>query len=109
MRQFGASEFSKNQKDIRDVERLSHDELKVVELGGCVGNWYEIEFVMNVLKYAHKFEQIVVSPYWREDDSSNWKSDPEWFESGCKRMREKLQGQEVVGREKLVFIDEEEG
>lgn len=105
MRQFRASKFSENQKDIRDVERLSHNEVKVVELGGCVGNWYEIELVMNVLKYVHKLEQIVVSPYWRENDSLNWMSDPEGFESGYERMREKLQGQEVVGREKLVFID----
>jgi hypothetical protein len=39
-----------NHKDIRDVEVFSHDEVEVIELGGCVGNWYEIEFVMNVPK-----------------------------------------------------------
>ena len=100
MKQFRDSEFSKIQKDIRDIERLSHDVLKVVELGGCVGNWYEIEFIMNVLKYVHKLEKIVVSFYQRKDDSLTWKS-----KSGCERIREKLQGQEVVEREKLVFVD----
>ncbi|XP_045794932.1 F-box/LRR-repeat protein At3g58900-like [Trifolium pratense] len=96
--------FFEKQKDIRDVEIFSHDEIKVIEFGGCVGNWFEIEFVMNILKYAHKLEQIVVSPYFREDDSSNWMFDPLWFQSGRERMIEKLQGEEVVGREKLMFI-----
>lgn len=85
LRQFGASEFSKNHKDISDVERFFHDELKVVELRGCVGNLYEIECVMNALKYPHKLEIIVVS--WRECESLNWVFDLKWFESGCKRMR----------------------
>jgi hypothetical protein len=73
-------------------------------LGGCVGNWYEIAFVMNVLKHAHKLKQIVVSPYWREGGSSKLKFDPVWFQSGRERMSKKLQGDEVVGREKLVLI-----
>lgn len=30
-------------------------------MGGCVDNWYEIEFVRNVLKYVHKLEQMVVT------------------------------------------------
>jgi len=73
-------------------------------LQGCVGNWYEIELVMNVLKCAHMLEQIVVSPYWRENDSQKWKSDPVWFQNGHERMIEKLQGEEVLGREKLVLM-----
>ncbi|XP_045794900.1 putative F-box/LRR-repeat protein At3g59170 [Trifolium pratense] len=101
---FADSIFSKNQKDFKDVQIFSHDELKVIELGGCVGNWHEIEFVMNVLKYARSLNQIVVSPYWREGDSLNWKCNPMWFESGRERMREKLKGNEVVGREKLMLI-----
>jgi hypothetical protein len=93
------------QKDIRDVEVFSHDEIKVIKFGGCVGNWFEIEFVMNVLKYAHKLEQIVViSPYYREDDPLDWNYDDLWFQSGRERMIEKLQGEEVVGREKLVLV-----
>ncbi|KAK2364616.1 hypothetical protein QL285_089465 [Trifolium repens] len=86
------------QYDIRDVEVSSHNELKVIELGGCVSNWFEIEFVMNVLKYTNKLEQIVVSPYWR------YGSNPVWFQGGRERMIEKLQGENVVGKEKLVFI-----
>ncbi|WJX85596.1 hypothetical protein P8452_68033 [Trifolium repens] len=96
------SYFVTNQKDIRDVEMFSHDEIKVIELGGCVGNWFEIEFVINVLKYAHKLEQIIVSPYWREGEPSDSNHDPEWFQSGRKRMSEKLQ--EAIGREKLVLV-----
>ena len=49
----------------------SHDKVGVIELGGCLGNSYEIEFVMNVQKYSHKLERIVLSPYWREDHSSD--------------------------------------
>jgi hypothetical protein len=72
-------------------------------LRGCVGNWYEIEFVMNVLKYAHKLEQIVVCPYWRVHDSLDWNSNHVWFQSGRERMIEKLRG-EVVETKKLVFL-----
>jgi hypothetical protein len=93
-----------NHKDIRDVEVFSHDEVEVIELGGCVGNWYEIEFVMNVLKYAPKLKQIVLSPYWREDGSSDWNSNPVWFQSGREKISEKFQGEEIVGREKLVLL-----
>ncbi|XP_045794120.1 uncharacterized protein LOC123888993 [Trifolium pratense] len=97
-------EFSKNQKDIRDVEIFSHDEIKIIELRGCVGNWYEIEFIMNVLNYAHKLEQIVVSPYWRESDTLDWKSNPVWFQSGRKKMSELLLDEKMIGREKLVLM-----
>jgi hypothetical protein len=38
---------------------------------------------MNVLKYAHKLEQIIVSPYWREGEPSDWNHDPE-FKVGVK-------------------------
>jgi len=98
-------EFFTNQKDSRDFETFSHDEVKVVELGGFVGNWYEIELVMNVLKYAHKLEQIVVSPYWRDQrDPLNLKSNSVWFQSGRKNMIEKLQSKEIAGGEKLVLM-----
>ncbi|MCH79656.1 F-box/LRR-repeat protein [Trifolium medium] len=101
---FTEPEFFENQNDVtRDVETFSHDEIKVIELGGCVGNWFEIEFVMNVLKYAHKLEHIVMSPYWREDDELDWKSNSVWFQSGRKRVSEKLQIEEVIGREKVVL------
>ncbi|RHN82480.1 putative leucine-rich repeat domain, L domain-containing protein [Medicago truncatula] len=95
----------KKQKVVKDVEICSHDEIRVIELGGCVGNWYEIEFVMNALKYAQKHERIVLSPYRREHDSVDWKSDPPvWSQNGCQRIRQKLQSEDVVGREKVVFV-----
>ncbi|XP_045794106.1 putative F-box protein At1g49610 [Trifolium pratense] len=93
-----------NQNVVKDVDICSHDEVRVIELRGCVGNWYEIEFVMNVLRYAHKLERIVLSPYWRECDSWDWKSDPVWFQNGRQRISEKLLNENVVGREKLVLI-----
>ncbi|KAI5423854.1 hypothetical protein KIW84_030177, partial [Lathyrus oleraceus] len=99
-------EIIENQKDARDLEAFSHDEVKVIELRGCVGNWYEIEFAMNVMKYANKLERIVLSPYWRDDidESLDWNSNPAWFQNGRQRIAEKLQNEEVVGREKLVLI-----
>ncbi|KAK2419366.1 putative F-box/LRR-repeat protein [Trifolium repens] len=93
-----------NQKVVKEVDICSHDRVKVIEVGGCVGNLYEIEFVMNVLRCAHKLERIVLSPYWREHDSLDWNSDPVWFQNGRQRISEKLQSENVVGREKLVLI-----
>ncbi|KEH24694.1 hypothetical protein MTR_7g117735 [Medicago truncatula] len=89
---------------MRDVETFSHDEVKIIELGGCVGNWFEIEFVMNVLKYCHKLQQIIVGPYWRESDTLDWNSYHLWFQSGRRRMSQKLQDKEIVGLEKLVLV-----
>lgn len=96
--------FLVKQKDIRDVETFSHNEVKIVELGGCVGNWFEIEFVMNVLKHAQKLELIVLGPYWEGNDSLGSNSDRMWFKSGRERINKKLQGELVVGRKKVVLI-----
>jgi hypothetical protein len=82
-----------------DIGDFSHAELKNVELGGCTGNDFELEFIFNILKFSPKLQKMVVSPYWREDDSMVWNADFEKF----KTMREKLQGEEVIGREKLVL------
>ncbi|CAI8615671.1 unnamed protein product [Vicia faba] len=93
------------QKVARDVDTFSHEEVKVIELRGCVGNWYEIEFAMNVIKYANKLERIVLSPYWRDTvESFDWSSDLAWFQNGRQRITEKFQTEELVGREKLVLI-----
>lgn len=93
--------FFESQKDIKNLEVFSHDEIKVIEMGGCVGNWYEIGFVMNVLKYAPKLERIVLSPYCRHHDSLDWNSNPVWFQNGRERIRKKLEG-EVIGRVELI-------
>ncbi|XP_058742587.1 F-box/FBD/LRR-repeat protein At3g14710-like [Vicia villosa] len=98
-------EIIENQKVARDVEAFSHEEVKVIELSGCVGNWYEIEFAMNIMKYANKLERIVLSPYWRDIvESLEWSSNIAWFQNGRQRISEKFQSEEVVGREKLVLI-----
>ena len=104
--QITSPEIIENQKVDRDVEAFSHDEVKDIELRGCVGNWYEVEFAMNVMIYANKLERIVLSPYWRDDmdEFLNWTSNPAWFQNGRQRIAETLQNEEVVGREKLVLI-----
>ncbi|CAK8544850.1 unnamed protein product [Lathyrus sativus] len=94
---FTNPKFLKNQKDIEDIERFSHNKVKVIELGGCVGNWFEIEFVINILKYVSKLEQVVLSPCWKEHGTMNWMSDPVSFQIARERITEKLQGQQVVG------------
>ncbi|KAI5423928.1 hypothetical protein KIW84_030231 [Lathyrus oleraceus] len=99
--------FLKNQKDIRDIEDIeafSHDKVKVIELGGCVGNWFEIEFIINILKYVPKLEQMVLNPGWKEHGTLDWVSDTVSFQSARQRISEKLQGENVVGREKIVLV-----
>ncbi|CAL5215409.1 unnamed protein product [Lathyrus oleraceus] len=99
--------FLKNQKDIRDIEDIeafSHDKVKVIELGGCIGNWFEIEFVINILKYVPKLEQMVLNPGWKEHGTLDWVSETVSFQSARQRISEKLQGEKVVGREKIVLV-----
>ncbi|KAK7261824.1 hypothetical protein RIF29_28145 [Crotalaria pallida] len=91
------------QKDIEDLSAFSHNEIKVIEMGGCVGNQFEIEFAMNVLKYAHNLEQIVMSPYWRQNPIvPDWTCNQAWFQSGREMVREKLQNEIAKGRVKLI-------
>jgi hypothetical protein len=59
---------------------------------------------MNVLKYANKLVQIVLSHYWRECESLNWTFDPKWFQNRRQMISEKFQRENIVGREKLVLI-----
>ena len=101
---FAYPEFLEKQKDIRDIETFSHEEIKVIEFRGFLGNWFEIEFVIDVLKYVQKLEQIVLTPCWKEDDSLDWISDPVRFQSARERISEKLQSEEVVERQKLVLL-----
>ncbi|KAK7261812.1 hypothetical protein RIF29_28133 [Crotalaria pallida] len=91
-------------KDIEDLSAFSHNEIKVIEMGGCVRNQFEIEFSMNVLKYAHKLEQIVMSPYWRQNPIvPDWTYNQQaWFQSGREMVREKLQNEIAKGRVKLI-------
>ncbi|KAK7256307.1 hypothetical protein RIF29_29748 [Crotalaria pallida] len=95
-----------NQKENKDLGMFSHNELKVIELGGCIGNWYEIEFAMNVLKYVHTLEKLIMSPFWKEPGyfSSSWYSNVEWFQYGREMVREKLHCCETAGKAQLVLI-----
>lgn len=42
---------------------FSHNELKYVELRGCVGQMHEVELAMHFLKYVNSLEQIAFNPY----------------------------------------------
>ncbi len=97
-------EFLANQKESKDLGIFSHSELKTIELYGCVGNWYEIEFAMNVLKYVRTLEKIVLNPFWKHHEFTNWNSNPHWFQNGRERVREKLQDCEVAGQAQLILI-----
>ncbi|XP_057429876.1 putative F-box/FBD/LRR-repeat protein At5g62970 [Lotus japonicus] len=89
---------------IRDVRTFSHCEIKIIELGGCVGNFYEIEITLNALKYFHKLERIVLSPYWiNEFLDQGLKCDPTWSQSGRERILEELHGK-GIGLDKLVLV-----
>ncbi|XP_057431981.1 uncharacterized protein LOC130724708 [Lotus japonicus] len=90
-------EFNPRLRQIRDVQTFSHGEIKVIELGDCVGNFYEIEIAMNALKYFHKLERIILSP------SKCWKHDRTWPQNGRERILAKLQS-EGIGLDKLVLI-----
>ncbi|XP_057436046.1 F-box/FBD/LRR-repeat protein At1g13570-like [Lotus japonicus] len=110
--------FHKNERDSQylfDIQDLgmfsdvmfSHDEIKVIELGGCVGNRYEIEFAMNALKYIHSLERIVLSPDWidkysRSKYSNIWTCDPTWSQNGREIILEKLRA-EGIELDKLVL------
>ena len=83
---------------------FSHDEIKVIELRGCVGNWYEIEFVMNALKYIPKLERIVLSPYWKDVFNDDWESSPMWFQIGRERTREMLTEEIEIGQAEVILI-----
>ncbi|KAK7256263.1 hypothetical protein RIF29_29704 [Crotalaria pallida] len=95
-----------NQKENKDLGMFSHNELKVIELGGCIGNWYEIEFAMNVLKYVHTLERIIMSPFWKDPGyfGSSLYSDEEWFQNGREIVREKLHCCEKAGQAQLILI-----
>ena len=95
--QFDSKEFYPVQKDIKDHgTTFSHNELKFVEMGGCAGNWYELELAVNVLKYAHNLERLVLGPH-----CSAGFSRPS-FQNRRQMIREKLQ-HEVVGRTQLIL------
>ncbi|XP_057432190.1 F-box/LRR-repeat protein At3g58900-like [Lotus japonicus] len=100
------AEFYANQREIRDLVMFSHNEIKVIEIGGCVGNWYEIEFAMTALKYMHKLERIVLSPHWIDErfgiNICGWYCDPTWSLNGRKIILEKL-GAEEIEVDKLVL------
>ncbi|XP_057421879.1 F-box/LRR-repeat protein At3g26922-like [Lotus japonicus] len=101
--------FHANQRDInQDLIMFSHGEIKDVELGGCVGNKYEIKFAMNALKYFHKLEQIVLSPYCTiksfggEEDYVEY--NPIWYKKNRrKRILKELQGKGIE-LDKLILM-----
>lgn len=89
-------------------QEFSHNELKEVEIAGCVGNWCEIEFAIYMMQKVQCLTKIVFNPtrshyhgggtwslattdsYGRIHPSESCKH---WLESGREIVREKLQDQ----------------
>ncbi|KAJ4826313.1 hypothetical protein Tsubulata_004071 [Turnera subulata] len=56
--------YQENQREVKELGGgCTHRSLKQVKMDGCVGNWYEIEFVIALLEHAIALEQLVLSPY----------------------------------------------
>ena len=48
---------------MRESLTFTYNQLKEVTLGGCIGNLYEIEFAICMLKNVNTLERIVFSPF----------------------------------------------
>ncbi|XP_075090487.1 uncharacterized protein LOC142171556 isoform X2 [Nicotiana tabacum] len=98
--------FNENQKEIRKVDAIHHhNELKVLEMHGCVGNWYEIEFQLLILSIAKGLERLIIS-----NSTSIYAGDEQWVdlpreEEDCNQemVQKQLQGHVPQGVE-LVFL-----
>lgn len=82
-----------------------HNELKVLEMHGCVGNWYEIEFQLLILSIAKGLERLIIS-----NSTSIYAGDEKWVdlpreEEDCNQemVQKQLQGHVPQGVE-LVFL-----
>ncbi|KAJ7969554.1 F-box/LRR-repeat protein [Quillaja saponaria] len=87
-----------------DPGAFTHNELKVIEVGGCVGNWYEVEFVKYLVKHVKTLERLVLSPFWKPYGNSKWRDEScsSWVQSGRDMFREMLRG-EFAGRTQLIL------
>ncbi|KAJ4832957.1 hypothetical protein Tsubulata_010127 [Turnera subulata] len=104
--------YQENQREIKELGGgCTHKSLEQVKMDGCVGNWYEIEFIIALLKHAIALGRVVLSPYKRfyysigdfyED------TDPElyyWPESRREAVRKKLQNYMPVNAAELLLCD----
>ncbi|KAJ7969555.1 F-box protein [Quillaja saponaria] len=78
-----------NMREESDPGAFTHNKLKVIEIGGCVGNWYEAEFVKYLVKHVKALESITLSPFWRDYGKSEM-GDADissWVQSGREMVR----------------------
>ncbi|THG05084.1 hypothetical protein TEA_012890 [Camellia sinensis var. sinensis] len=77
------------------------DQLKHVKMGGCVGNWYEIEFAKFVLRAATKLEKLVITPvkryYLGDGEEFDLSLVSSWPESDRARVHGSLKGEVPAG------------
>ncbi|XP_021832613.1 F-box/LRR-repeat protein At3g26922-like [Prunus avium] len=58
--------FSENERSERwQPEEFTHNQLKEVEIAGCVGNWFEVELAICMLQNVQGLEQMVLNPSQR--------------------------------------------
>ncbi|KAF5958738.1 hypothetical protein HYC85_005963, partial [Camellia sinensis] len=83
------------------------DQLKHVEMGGCVGNWYEIEFAKFVLRAATKLEKLVITPvkryYLGDGEEFDLSLVSSWPESDRARVHGSLKGEVPAGIQFIVL------
>lgn len=91
---------------MRESLAFSHNRLKEVTLGGCVGNLYEVEFAICMLKNVDTVERVVLTPSHRlYKGGGQWvevDAEPSWFLVGRERVRELLEHE--VPTEKIVLL-----
>ncbi|CAL5372222.1 unnamed protein product [Camellia sinensis] len=83
------------------------DQLKHVKMGGCVGNWYEIEFAKFVLRAATKLEKLVITPvkryYLGDGEEFDLSLVSSWPESDRARVHGSLKGEVPAGIQFIVL------
>lgn len=96
-----------NQRERRDHPGFSHNELKYVELHGCVGQAIEIELAIHFLKNVNSLEHITFGPR-----SRTYLGHGRWFhgfhrshlfETLCNFIRDELRDY-VNGTTQLIFL-----
>ena len=68
---------------MRESLTFTYNQPKEVTLGGCIGNLYEIEFAICMLKNVNTLERIVFSPFHRVYKGGGQQvevdAEPSWF------------------------------
>ncbi|GMY08972.1 putative F-box domain, leucine-rich repeat domain, L domain-containing protein [Fagus crenata] len=65
-------EFYENQPKIRSLSGFSHDQLRQIKMYGFMGNCYEVEFAIYMLKSLTKLKLMVIDPSITFNGSREW-------------------------------------